>query len=158
MRRLVAATIAASAFLTYGINEHFMRGVFDYRGAVAAVREQVGDSQTPVIVIPGYFEGRDLSSILDPTLSEVLFAPVLRYHIPGDFVAAPGELNQEAEEYMEKVIETRLKNKRRFLLVGLLNSEFYHSWLEARCRNLGFTDRLYGNYSGVEVFLFERSP
>jgi hypothetical protein len=158
MRRLVAATIAISAFLTYGINEHFMRGVYDYRGAVAAVQEQVGDSQTPVIVIPGYFEGRDLSGILDPTLSEVLFAPVLRYHMPGELVAAPGVLNQEAEEYMENVIETRLKNKPRFLLVGLLNSEFYRSWLEARCRSLGFTDRLYGNYSGVEVFLFERSP
>ena len=157
MRRLVAATIAITAFLTYGINEHFMRGVYDYRGAVAAVREQAGDSQTPVIVIPGYFEGRDLAGILDPTLSEVLFAPVLRYRMPGELVAAPGVLNEEAQAYMENVIETRLKNRPRFLLLGLLNSEFYRSWLEARCRSLGFTDRLYGNYGGVEVFVFERS-
>jgi uncharacterized membrane protein len=158
IRRLVASLIAVTAFFVFGLNEHFMRAVYDYRGAVAAVRQVVGDSQTPVIVIPGFFEGRDLSGMLDPALSEVLFAPVLRYHMPGELVAAPGVLDQEAEVYMENVIETRLENKPRFLLVGLLNSEFYRSWLEARCRSLGFRDRLYGNYSGVEVFLFERAP
>jgi hypothetical protein len=158
VRRLVAASIAICAFLVYGINEHFMRGVFDYRGAVAAVREQTGDSQTPVIVVSGYFEGRDLAGLFDPALSEVLFAPVHRYRMPGDLIVAPQVLTQEAEDYMEQVVATKLQNQRRFLLVGLLSAESYRTWLEARCRSLGFTDRLYGYYGGLDVFLFERGP
>ena len=158
MRRFIAAAIAVSALLLYGLNEHFMRGVHDYRGAVAAVREQIGDPRTPVIVIPGFFEGRYLSSVLDPALSEVLFAPVLRYRMPGELIVAPTLLNQETEDYMENVVATKLQNQQRFLLVGLLASEFYRSWLESRCRSLGFTDRLYGYFGGVEVFLFERGP
>jgi hypothetical protein len=111
-----------------------------------------------VIVIPGFFEGRTLSSVLDPALSEVLFAPVLRYGMPGELVVAPGILDREAEDYMERLVLTRLRNQRRFLLVGQKTSESFHDWLEGRCRGLGFTDRLYGNYSGVDVFLFERGP
>ena len=158
IRRLVAAIISVCGVLLYGVNEHFMRGLFDYRGAVAAVREQVGDSRTPVIVVSGYFEGRDLPGIFDPALLDVFFAPVLRYRMPGELILAPQVLTHKTEDYLEHVVATKLQNQRRFLLVGLFASEFYRSWLESRCRDLGFTDRLYGNYSGVSVFLFERSP
>jgi hypothetical protein len=158
MRRLVAATIAVYAVLLYGANQHFMRGLFDYRGAVAAVREQTGDSRTPVIVVTGFFEGRNLAGVLDPALSEVLFAPVLRYNMPGQLIGVPGVLDQEAEDYMDGVVAAKLRNQPRFLLVGLFASELYRSWLESRCRSLGFTDRKYGEYEGIRVFLFERSP
>lgn len=158
VRRLVAATIAICAFLVYGINEHFMRGVFDYRGAVAAVREQAPDPRIPVIVVSGFYEGRNLAGIFDPDLSGALFAPMLRYRMAGDLIVAPQVLTQEAEDYMEQVVATKLQNQRRFLLVGLLSAESYRTWLEARCRSLGFTDRLYGYYGGLDVFLFERGP
>jgi hypothetical protein len=59
---------------------------------------------------------------------------------------------------MDGVVAAKLRNQPRFLLVGLFASELYRSWLESRCRSLGFTDRKYGEYEGIRVFLFERSP
>lgn len=58
---------------------------------------------------------------------------------------------------MEQVVATKLQNPDRFLLVGLSAGELYRSWLASHCRSLGFTDRFYGEYGGVRVFVFERS-
>jgi hypothetical protein len=158
MRRLIASTIAVCAVLLYGVDEHFMRGVDDFRGAVAAVRKQVGDSRTPVVVITGFVEGQYLSGVLDPALSEVLFSPVLRYQMPGELVAAPMILDEEAEDYLERTFVTKLQDSQQFLLVGYLPAERYRAWLESRGRSLGFTDRLYGAYGNARVYLFERGP
>jgi hypothetical protein len=158
MRRFVATTLTVLAVLLYGVTEHFTRGADDFRGAVAAVRQQTGDSPTPVIVVTTFIEGRYLSDVLDPSMSEVLFSPVLRYRIPGELVVAPMVLNQETEAYMEHVVTTKLQHQHRFLLVGLFTSAGYRSWLERRCRSLGFTDRLDGTYGNLRVYLFERSP
>jgi len=90
LRRFVASAIVISAILMYGINEHFMRGLYDYRGAVASVREQVKDDpETPVIVMSGFNESQKLANVLDPTFSQPLLAPLLRYRIPGHLVFVP---------------------------------------------------------------------
>jgi hypothetical protein len=107
-----------------------------------------------VLVIPGFVEGQSVATLLDPAFTEVMLAPVLRYRIPGHIVPVPNILNDENQEYLKRVIATTVQDKPRFLLVGLLSSEFYRAWLQGR--NFGFTGRLYGNYGGVEVFIFER--
>jgi hypothetical protein len=82
LRRLIATTIAVSAILVYGIDEGFMRGLHDFRGAVAYVRPHV-NPDTPVLLVSGFFESQSLANLQDPVLSEVLIAPFLRYRIPG---------------------------------------------------------------------------
>jgi hypothetical protein len=157
LRRFVAGAIVISAILMYGINEHFMRGLHDYRGAVAAVREQVKDEpDTPVIVMSGFTESQKLANVLDPTLSQPLFAPLLRYQIPGHLVFVPSSPLEEDDPYIDRVFATTLQNTRKFLVVGLLNAEFLRSWLLGRGRDLGFRVRSHENYAGVVVVVFER--
>jgi len=158
MRRFLAAALAIGAFLLHGLSERFMRGADDYRGAVAAVRQEVGDSSTPVIVVTGFIEGSTLSEVLDPAMSEVLFSPVLRYRMPGSLIPAPTVLNQETKDYMEYVVATKLQNQPRFLLIVPPYTSELYDWLDGRCRILGFTARGFKQFGDVRVSLFERSP
>lgn len=157
LRRFVASAIVISAILMYGVNEHFMRGLHDYRGAVAAVREQVKDDpETPVIMMSGFNESKTLANVLDPTLSQPLFAPLLRYKIPGHLVFVPSSPLEDDNPYIDRVFVTTLRNKRKFLVVGLLNAEFLSVWLLGRGRDLGFHIRSHESYAGVGVSVFER--
>jgi hypothetical protein len=157
LRRFMAGAIVVSAILMYGINEHFMRGLFDYRGAVAAVREHVKDEpETPVIVMSGFTESQKLANVLDPTLSQPLFAPLLRYRIPGHLVFVPSSSLEEDDPYIDRVFATTLQNQRKFLVVGLMNAEYLHVWLLGRGRERGFRVSSHENYGGVAVVVFER--
>jgi hypothetical protein len=157
LRRFVASAIVISAILMYGVNEHFMRGLFDYRGAVAAVREHVkNEPETPVMMMSGFTESEKLAIVLDPTLSQPLFAPLLRYKIPGHLVYMPSSPLEEANPYIDHVFTTTLRNKRKFLVVGLLNAEFVSVWLLGRGRDLGFHMSSHESYGGVAVAVFER--
>jgi Dolichyl-phosphate-mannose-protein mannosyltransferase len=157
LRRFTSSAIVISAILMYGINEHFMRGLHDYRGAVAAVREQVKDEpETPVIVMSGFNESKTLANVLDPTLSQPLFAPLLRYRIPGHLIFVPLSPLEEDNPYIDQVFTTTLRNKRKFLLVGLFNAEFLRVWLLGRGRELGFHVSFHESYNEVVVIVFER--
>ena len=143
---------------TVAMGEHFMRGLYDFRRAVGGVRALVGDSQTfPVLVEPGFIEGDNVSGVLDPRLSEVLLAPLLRYHMPGHLIAVPRTLSEDAESYMEQLFTTTLQDQRQFPLLGAYRAEFYRLWLEGRSRRAGFTSRRFGFYEGYEAILFERN-
>jgi hypothetical protein len=155
--RFAAGAIVISAILMYGINEHFMRGLSDYRGAVAAVREQLKDEPaTPVVVLSGYVESQKLANILDPTFSQALSAPLLRYQIPGHLILVPSPFSDENDPYIDQVFTRTLRNERKFLVVGLMNAEFLRIWLLGRGRDLGFHVRSHETYSGVSVIVFER--
>lgn len=157
LRRFIAGAIVIAAILMYGVNEHFMRGLHDYRGAVAAVREQVKDEpETPVIVMSGFNESKKLANVLDPTLSQPLFAPLLRYQIPGHLIFVPLSPLEEDNPYIDQVFTTTLRNKRKFLLVGLFNAEFLRVWLLGRGHDLGFHIRSHESYREVVVAVFER--
>ena len=157
LRRFMASAIVISAVLMYGVNEHFMRGLYDYRGAVAAVREQVKDEpETPVIMMSGFTESQKLANVLDPTLSQPLFAPLLRYNISGHLVYVPSSPLEEDNPYIDRVFATTLRNQRKFVVVGLLNAEFLRLWLLGRGRDLGFHIRSHQSYGGVVVTVFER--
>ena len=122
---------------------------------MAAVREQVKDGPaTPVLVLSGYLESR--KHVLNPAFSQVLSAPLLRYQIPGHLVLVPSPLFDENDSYIEQVFTTTLRNKRKFLVVGLLNAEILRVWLLGRGRDLGFHIHSHENYTGVSVIVFER--
>ena len=155
LRRFLASAIIISAILMYGVNEHFMRGLHDFRGAVAAVREHVKDDPaTPVIVMSGYVESR--KHFLDPAFSQVLVAPLIRYRIPGQLIFAPLSALDEDNPYIDQVFTTTLRSKRKFLVVGLFNAEFLRVWLLGRGRELGFHVRSHENYHEAVVVVFER--
>lgn len=155
--RLLATTlIVALSVVIFDVNGATLRGAVDYRSAVHAINEHIGAAQTPVVAVPSFYESRTVEAVLDPTLSDVLFAPFLRYRIGGKLIRVPGDLTSETEPYLEEVMKTSLASQREFFVVGLMLSERYQGWLAGRCASLGFKSRTYGNYGGVEVVLFER--
>src|SRR6202035_2284221 len=119
--------------------------------------EQVKDEpETPVIVMSGFNESKTLANVLDPTLSQPLFAPLLRYRIPGHLIFVPLSPLEEDNPYIDQVFTTTLRNKRKFLLVGLFNAEFLRVWLLGRGRELGFHVSFHESYNEVVVIVFER--
>ena len=114
------------------------------------------EPETPVIVMSGFNESKKLANVLDPTLSEPLFAPLLRYRIPGHLIPVPLSPFEEDNPYIDQVFATTLRDKRKFLLVGLLSSEYLRTWLLGRGREMGFHIRSHENYGGVSVMIFER--
>lgn len=160
VRRTIASSVAICAFLVFGVHESFARGLHDWRAAAAAVREHVHDASTPVLVVSGFTEARELSALQDPRYAEVLYAPIVRYPVPGKLVRLPLAMSTETEAYLENVVENELSQKEEFLLFGIdsYSTREYRSWLSGRTGPLHFTSRLLGNYGGIQVTVFTRNP
>jgi hypothetical protein len=155
-QRLVAASIAICAAVQLGVNEGFLRGTTDWKGAVQIVRDNVGTDRTPVLALPGFNEAGTVAAITDPRLTEVLFAPYFRYPTPGRLIPLPNAMNEDTENYLDRVVLPAIKSEPRFVLLGLGKSLMYEIWLRARCRGMGFTDQVMET-GGISVFLFERA-
>jgi len=155
--RTFAIILAFFAISYYGFQEGFLRGLFDYRGATEYIRSQVTNLDTPVIVVSGYTEASYFPNVTDPVLSQALLAPALRYRMPGRLIPTPGLLTAEAEIYMESLYSQTLQNQPRFILTGLLGSEFYRAWLVGRTANSGFHMKSRREFSGVLVMVFEKN-
>ena len=155
LRRLIAGIIAVSAILIYGIDEGFMRGLHDFRGAVAYVRPRV-NPDTPVLLVSGFFESESLANLQDPVLSEVLIAPFLRYHIPGRIISLPSVPDAEGQAYAEQILAPKLQDQSRFLLVGFASSDLYSAWLEGRGPIWGFRLQSSVTHGSLLVSVFER--
>jgi hypothetical protein len=158
VRRTIAGSIAICAVLVYGVQERFSRGLHDWRAASAAISAQVKDSSTPVLVISGFTESRNLEVLHDPVYAEVLYAPIVRYPIPGEVVRLPIAADTAVYSYLEDVVSRQVAGHRRFLLMGInsFSTREYVSWLSGRLRPTGFTSRLLGEYGGIQVTAFER--
>lgn len=63
---------------------------------------------------------------------------------------------EEDDSYIDRVFAATPQNKRKFLMVGLLNAEFLRAWLLGRGRDLGFHIRSHESYAGVGVAVIER--
>jgi hypothetical protein len=158
-RRLVAASVAICAILQLGVNERFLRGTVDWRGAARILREQIGTTATPVLAVPGFNEAGTVAAVTDPRLTEVLFAPYFRYAVPGRLIPLPNAMNSETELYLERVVLPQIQSVPRFVLLGLGKSIIFETWLRSRCRAMGFKDRNIGSdeFGSITVFLFERA-
>ncbi len=158
VRRTIASSVAICAFLVFGVHESFSRGLHDWRAAAAAVRDYVHDSSTPVLVVSGFTEARELGALQDPRYVDVLYAPLVRYPIPGVLVRLPLVMTAETEPYLESIVENKLTQKKEFLLFGIdsYSTREYRSWLSGRTGPLHFTSRSLGNYGGIQVTVFSR--
>jgi hypothetical protein len=155
LRLLIAAALTVAAVLSFAINERATRGTVDFRGAARAIREHVGQQDTPVLVVPGFREGETVQAVLNPAITDVLFAPYLRYNF-GALVRLPASFEPEAEAYIDKTFADSLVHQHEFFIAGLMLSERYQDWLRARAKPFGFRSRVFGNYGGVEVMIFAR--
>jgi hypothetical protein len=155
-RLAAAAAIVVTAVIVFDANEHTMRGAMDWRAAANAVRDHVGQEQTPILAVTGFHEGTTLKAALDATISDAVFAPYLRYPFGGRLVRVPVGMDGETERYLEKIVTESLAQKREFFVVGLSGADPFVSFLSGRCASMGFTARMYGYYGGVMVTLFQR--
>ena len=158
VRLILATSVAVSAVVIFGVQERFMRGLYDYRGASAAIRTYVTDDSTPVLAASGFTEARELSVIADPRYRDVLYEPMIRYATGGRLVRLPLVMQSGTERYMEGIVERELVGRDRFLLVGIdrYATGEYVSWFQGRTGELGFRSRTLGNFEGIAVTVFER--
>ena len=127
----------------------------DESGNWWVVKDGVREMLARARVWPGG-QSQKLANILDPTFSQALSAPLLRYQIPGHLILVPSPFSDENDPYIDQVFTRTLRNERKFLVVGLLNAEFLRIWLLGRGRDVGFHVRSHETYSGVSVIVFER--
>jgi hypothetical protein len=156
LRRYIPIVIAAGAIISLGFQERFMRGLFDYRGAFAAIQKEVKDADSPVIFVSGFVESGNFANVLDPLLSRALMAPALRYYPFGHLIVVPSLLSQEAENYLEQIFRTQIQQKKQFVVCGLFGAEFYRVWLSGRLWTSGFRIAHHDDYGGVDVIVFEK--
>jgi hypothetical protein len=158
VRRTIVGSIVICAVLVFGVQEHFMRGLHDWRAASAAVRAEVHDPSTPVLVVSGFTEARTLAALHNPRYADVLYAPIVRYPIPGKLIRLPIAMDKAVLPYLENIVEEELVDHPRFVLMGIdsFATREYVSWLSGRLRTVGFKARSLGEYEGIQVAAFER--
>jgi hypothetical protein len=111
---------------------------------------------TPVLVVPVFFESSRLENIQNPALSEVLLAPFLRYGIRGQITMLPSRFDLGSPVYVEEVLTTKLRDRSRFLLVETTGPEAYMAWLAGRGAAFGFRLRSSATQGGLRVTAFEK--
>jgi hypothetical protein len=152
-RRIVAALfaiLAAASFVTR------FRGDEDWRGATAVVR-QVATPDTVILGHPGFIESQQIDWLTEPEERSYLLAPFTAYPIPGDVIAMPLRLDVPgAVEYLTGVVDDRLRDEDRFLLVTRDPSVPFQEWLDGRLGDEGWTWRSLGTFGTIEVFEFTK--
>ena len=125
--------------------------------ASAAIRSNLHDPSTPVLVVSGFTESRTLDALRDPRYAEVLYAPIVRYPIQGKLVRLPLAIDNHVYSYLENIVTHELANHPRFLVMGIdsFATREYVSWLQGRLSTAGFTPRRLGEYGGIQLTAFE---
>ena len=87
----------------------------------------------------------------------MLFAPLALYPSGGKLIGLPIRLDDRSVPYLEKIVETDLQHRDRFVLVCEWQQKItYELWLRGRLASLGFRSESQGNFGDVGVFLFSR--
>jgi hypothetical protein len=154
-RQRVAVAVLATAFvLTFSQPGH-ARG--DFRSAADAANALSVGSQTPVFVYTGFSESRRLDWVRDPEHSQLFLAPFSAYPIDGHMFALPLRLTVRSEEYVSGLL-TDAMHSDRILLVTDEGSESFDVWLGDQTRPDGYIRTTVGDYDGVRVVSFDRTP
>ena len=153
-RPLAAAALVTCATVSFGSWQH---GDADWAGAMAKVRALTAGGDTPVLVASGFLEATDPDTLTTPGLREVLFAPLALYPSGGKLIGLPIRLDDKSAAYLERMVETDLQHRARFVLVCEWQQNVtYQLWLRGRLASLGFESESQGNFGDVGVFLFSR--
>ena len=153
-RPLAAAALVVCASLSFGSPQH---GGADWAGAMAKVRALSAAGDTPVLMASGFLEATDPDMLTTPGLRDVLLAPLALYPAGGQPIGLPIRLDDKSVPYLERIVETDLQHRGRFVLVCEWQQKItYELWLRGRLASLGFRSESQGNFGDVGVFLFSR--
>ena len=155
-RRIAAACLAAGTLLVFGTWR--LHGGEDWRAAIEAVRTVTAGKDIPVFIASPFFEGNDPKTLNDPNLKN-LFAPLQAYPLNANLIRLPilstGKAPSIQVEYLEQIVETQLKDQKRFVLLSPSESSLYGLWMTGR-----FSGRLaqvedLGDFGNVTAVLFQ---
>lgn len=153
-RRVTASVMALVAVIALTGTLKFGEG---WREAAAFVRDHAG-RDTPILLRAGLIESDQPSWVADPKRSQYLTAPAAAYDFGADVVPMPYVVDEAAKRYFEALIDTRLADLDRFLLVtrdrGFHGTEI---WLDGRLESEGFESREVGSFGAVFVVEYARS-
>jgi hypothetical protein len=152
-RRMVAlAILCVSLLKNFGLSRHFE----EWRNAAREASKCTG---CPVLVRSGAIESRDVNWLTDPDTRDYMIAPFTYYRVAADVTPLPFEIESKpAVQYMESVLDEKLRDADRFVLVSRQFGDDGRTaaWLRGRLGPRGFCARSLGNFGFVEATQFER--
>ena len=151
-RRIIVAVAAVLVVIAISGTQKFDE---EWRGAAAFVASQA-DADTPVLMRPGLIESDQPDWLDDPARRSYLLAPTAAYRFGDEVIPLPYQLDDEAEGYLESLIDGRLSEVDRFLLVMRDPQTGFAPWLDGRLRSLGFTQEDTRTFGGILVVTFTR--
>ena len=131
----------------------------NWRGAAQAINRAIADSDSPVICISPFIEGRWPAWRPDYGLPGFLYSHLTAYPIRGQICPFPIDKSFEAEQYAENLIRTKIPMAGRFIVYGKKSEvPMWRAWFGGRPELAGWSGRSLGAFKGVEAVLFEHVP
>jgi hypothetical protein len=113
-RPIAAAILVISMSLSFRSPQ---QGDADWAGARAKVRAHTATVDTSVLVVRGLLEVTNPDTLSNPSLREVLFAPLALYPAAGKIVGLAVRLDERSLPCLEAIVQTDLQHCARFVLV-----------------------------------------
>ena len=147
----LAAAIAVSAALYVP----HMQTPPEWRTPIAEAQAAAGPS-APLLIRSGFVESAVLDWRSEPRPDTHLFAPLIAYPVRNEVIPVPFFVNDDAERYLEKQIESREYAAGRFGLLAETGSDVLRRlprWFAAR----GYAASVRQS-GGFEIVVFTRAP
>lgn len=152
VRRICVACMAIIGIATFSSP---LKVGQDWRAAAAATA-QLSDEETVILAHPKLIESDRLDWFADPEKRSYLLSVFSYYPVPGELVLLPFELDDaESFAYMDELVEARLLELDRFLLITKSPEVPYAEWLDGRLAS-DWGWREVGSFGNVTVFEFTR--
>jgi hypothetical protein len=124
----------------------------DMRGAAALVRS-VADENSVILIRSGFQESLQRSWYTDPERQGLLTAATSFYHVPGEIVPLPANLDTTTSDLARQQIEGPIKGADKVIAITLTGSS-YEPWLEEYMRERGWTSHVIGTVNLFTVTEF----
>jgi hypothetical protein len=148
-RQVIIVVAAMLSVGSYVLSARAQHGD-DWRGAMAALREEVGDSDVPVLVPSCFIEAQRPEHLNEPRWREALFAPESFYPPAGRMIRLTYVFD---EAHLAGIVNGELAGARDFLMLTC-GGTAATDWLTGRARDRGLSVELIGNFRGVELRRF----
>jgi 4-amino-4-deoxy-L-arabinose transferase-like glycosyltransferase len=153
-RRIIVAVAAIIVLVSVVGTQKFGE---EWRAAATFIRGEV-DAGTPVLLRAGLIESAQPDWLTDPERSSYLMAPAAAYDFGTETFPLPYVLNEDAEAYLEGLIDHPLDEVERFLFVTRDRGTGFEAWFGGRLADDGYVATEIGTFGGVYVVEFEREP
>jgi hypothetical protein len=145
---VTAVTVSAALYVPH------MQTPPEWRTPLAQAQAAAGPS-APLLIRSGFVESAALDWTSEPRPETHLFAPLIAYPVRNEVIPVPFFVNDDAERYLEKQIESREHATRRFGLLAETGTDVLRRlphWFAAR----GYTASVRES-GGFEIVVFTRA-